>query len=328
MGRPITVQERDQAWANAQVTFEHPDGWEEWLPDELPEPPTLWPGAVWTRPTAGVAVDLGRTRELRAHPHNAAWMNARTGMGVGRYSGVPWQDVSDVANLTKVYMRRVVPFSKRDDGTRYGLFPYDPIPLPPVVRRIGDPAGGGDLQWIGYDDRYLWELSSCTPAGWPYPWAAGKMHRWDLTKPWNTQGVKGTTAGSIPLLPMVATPGMFARGRITVAAHFVVPAAKKGAWKFPAGGSDATWADHPLVYGDWMRLTRVALDRVLSDPASTSDDRTFATGLHEFGAYIDDQTGLDGLDGRLLQGNIRTAQDPRIQLRTRLTMGDFEILAT
>src|SRR5690606_16091110 len=97
---PTTVQERDQKRAIKEGS------WDWWTPEPLPSVPAMWPKAPWNIPVLTAAVDQGRTRELHAHEHSRAWVNCKTGMGDGRFSGVPWQNVRGVLKLTKVWERR------------------------------------------------------------------------------------------------------------------------------------------------------------------------------------------------------------------------------
>lgn len=314
MSKPITVQERDQSW-------ELEGGWDDWTPDELPDltDVPMWPEASWNRSVVDAPVDLARANALATHPHAQCWIKAHTGMGEGRFSGVPYQRVDDVTRRTKVWERR--------KGFLDMLFNPAKVPLPDVVARVGDPAGGGDQQWIGVSTREMFELGSCTPQPFdlPHPWACGRVHKWSLSKPWDRQKVKGSTAGAIPLLPLLARPEEFAAGRIMHAQHLVVPNYAPSAEGIvpPANGSDGTWKGHPLRAGERLVLTDAAHARLVGK-ASTRDDVTFLAALRVYGCIVDDKTGNDGQNGRALQGNIRTAMDPRIHLSvTDLRLGDF-----
>ena len=99
-------------------------------------------------------------------------------------------------------------------------WPTVALPLPDVVRRMGDPGNSSDRNWIGYDEKRgkLYETISMIHSqmqrfktlgqsdwtiGWAIDGAAG-AHIWNTNRPWSdpSQPAKGATAASWPLLPM------------------------------------------------------------------------------------------------------------------------------
>jgi hypothetical protein len=259
----------------AEVDSVYQFDWGRWpvptMPDVPVEPWTGVPGSFWNDDITARPVDQARTAALpafdvpiQAHAGAPPWE--------GSTSGMPYQIVAAGGPLTAVW-----------DASRpivwnwfTPTFPVVQMPLPNVVRREGDPAGGSDIHWTGYDParKVLWEvigLSKPPFARWQTwgqtDWMCGYnggtgVARWDTSKPWNAAGQPaGVVAVGIPKFPLLCRFDQAARAiasgnpdaTLNHAVFGMLPnynPARTG----PARASDGTMPDHPIRAGERLRL--------------------------------------------------------------------------
>lgn len=270
--------------------------WSKWTPADLPDlsDVALWPDAEWNRVVHDLPVDGALTAELarlgRFHPkgYNSR-VRVNTGAaGTAVRSGVPYQVAPTGGRLWSVWRYQV---------HLYGLR-FEHVPLPDVVRRVGDPTvTGSDAQAFLVDPArgHYYELSSFGPS-WLYRagsgWQCGGFARWDLGRPWTAQRV-GITGARLPMLPMVSRPEEYRAGRITHAHHLVVTGYRRGEWKGIARGSDGQHAGHPILAGQRFRLRHDRLLALLDAYQDYPDAVTFLVSLWEHGLIATDITNAD-----------------------------------
>ncbi len=118
--------------------------------------------------------------------------------------GLPYQLV-DAAGVMTPALDKTRPVTV--DPDRGPQWPTEdlPLPLPPdVVRREGDPTGGFDKHWMGYDPaarvlyeviqlNRLWLADEENQFEWTvgYNGIVGPVARWDTSKVWNAQPTSG-----------------------------------------------------------------------------------------------------------------------------------------
>ncbi len=283
------------------------DGWRRWpvpalpplTPDEEP-----WHGwqEFWNTPCNGWATDFERTAALAAVDCD---IRERAGNQPEPPSstsyGLPYQlvDSGPSTPTTKVWNTK--------------KYRVERLPLPPVVRRQGDPSNYGDQKWIGYDPvaGVLYEASSLNIRPWYWfftgcSWVCDGLQRWDTFRPWDAPGQPpaGCVAAKWPLFPMVVRWEEIAAGRVTHAVHGTLPnyAPEKIA---PARGTDGMWPGHPVRSGERLRLKRSAVERFTPGTAA----RIIAEGLWEFGWCHGDKTTKG--DPTKSHGSFQVAQDRR-----------------
>lgn len=320
--------------------------WSKWpvpvMPD-LPFPP--WhavPGQFWREPVFDRAVDWERTRALQDVDVSIS-VGAGAPPWQGSTYGMPYQLIDANAPTTPVW--------DQSQWIRWHwftpTFPIIHVPLPPVVRREGDPNGSSDLHWTGYDPerRVLWEgitLRHSPLNRWQTwgqcDWVAGYMgggpglSKWDTSKPWNAPGQPtGVVAAGVPKLPMVCRWDEIQSGRIEHAIFGVLPnyaPAKVG----HARGTDGSLIGHPVRAGERLRLRRAAVERFSPGTAA----RIIAQAMHEFGWFQADKNAATGTPAGVGVGGFPLSQDrrwhtgdtrigPLGDFRLRLT--DFEVIA-
>ncbi len=281
------------------------DGWQKWpvpaLPPIAPED-VPWAGRTefWNTPCNAWATDFERTAALAAVDCDIRERagNQPAAPSVASY-GLPYQLVDSVNG----------PFTKVWNTKSYGPVR---LPLPPMVRRQGDPFNYGDGKWIGYDPvaGWLYEAACLNKRWWTWivgcQWACDGLFEWDTTVPWDSPGqpAAGCVAAKWPLFPLVVRWDEVAAGRVTHAVHGTLPnyAPEKIA---PARGHDGMWPGHPVRAGERLRLKRSAVERFAPGTAA----RIVAEGLWEFGwCHGDKTTKGDPTKGH---GSFQVAQDRR-----------------
>lgn len=264
---PVTTAEAD-----SQYQFD----WTRWpvpqQPDILVEPWAGVPGSFWADDISSRPVDVVRTRALvdfdvpiSSHAGNIPWQGSSYGM--------PYQIIDSTGPTTPVWdMSRPITWNWFTP-----TFPIVHVPLPPVVRREGDPVGSSDMHWIGYDPtrKVLWEAITVSKppfARWQTwgrcDWIAGyagggpAFSRWDCSKPWNAPGQPtGVVAAGIPKLPLLVRFDQAARAiasgdadaALGHAIFGVLPNYNPGRTG-PARGSDGSMTAHPVRAGERLRL--------------------------------------------------------------------------
>lgn len=288
------------------------------VPDDLPDisDVELWDGP-WRERLVG-DVDVETTALLGSTPGNLA---VRTTHGLDGYGGVPYQFAE--RTRTAVFTDTKVHGIKRVK-----------IPTGIETRRTGDPAGSNeDRQAFMFEGSECVELSSLNPTLWGLLFGAtlqvGSVSRWDLTQPWDKQGVKGTAAIKAPVVPHLATPEEFEAGYIGHAQMLAVthyqPKQTTGYARGTDAGSVPKWlADDlrsPLVAGMRLRLTRERFERLAEVFLLCRDVITLLFALRDFGVVIADRT--DPKQGHQL----RLPQTGQIDLAgLALKITDFEIV--
>jgi hypothetical protein len=290
---PVTVAEADARW-----------DWSTWtvptMPD-LPAPPWAGvPGCFWDEDVTARPVDEARTLTLGAVD---VPMHASAGAPpyIGVTWGLPYQLVDSTGPTTPVWdQSRPITWNWFTP-----TFPITHVPLPPVVRRECDPAGGSDLHWYGYDPdkSVLWEaigLMKPPLARWSTwgqcDWVSGYngggsgIMRWDTARPWDAPGQpRGVVAAAIPQFPLIARWDEVAKGRIEHALYSTLPnysPEKTG----PARASDGDWVGHPVRAGERLRLKRSVVDTFPTGSAA----HILATAMHEYGVVHSDRCGPRG----------------------------------
>jgi len=321
----VTVREADAQYALRR--------WQQWPIPTMPDLPLApWdgvPGCFWKQSIASAAVDLGRTVQLPAVdiPLETAGGNVPY---KGFSYGLPYQLVDSTGVMTPA-LDKTRPVTV-DLRTRELQWPteYLPLPLPPdVVRREGDPTGGFDKHWMGYDPparvlyeviqlNRLWLADEENRFEWTvgYDGIVGPVARWDTSKLWNAPGQPpGVVATEVPLLPLIVRYDEYAAGAIDHAIFCVFPnyaTEITGA----ARGGDGDIPGHPVRGGERLRLKE---QFVTSDPISRA--------AHEFGLFCGDRNAHNPGDHR---GTARftITQDVRWQRVTlpKWQLSQFEVV--
>lgn len=318
--------------------------WAKWPVPEMPaitpeqEPWAGVPGAFWRTALTQRATDPDRTERLHADPISTmpVGMSAGNPPYAGSSYGMPFHIVDE-----KVPLTQVLDISQPGKWTWAGFKPpMIPTPLPPRVRREGDPAGSFDLHAYFYDPgrKLLWEAMQIdrAPINWwrslgRSDWGAGYSEKgivgggivcWDCSKPWAGPGQpRGLVAAGIPQFPLILRWDEIERGWISHAL-FLALSAYADDITGPARATDGKVAGHPLRAGESLRLPWHLVDRY---PVG-STEWIIATALAEFGCYVGDTAPGVG---------ITMAQDCRFALGspTRgplgdmgLTLSDFEVV--
>jgi hypothetical protein len=309
---PATVAEVDAAYR-----FD----WGRWpvptMPDVLVEPWAGVPGSFWVDDISARPVDRARTAALPAFdvPIGAS---AGAAPWDGSSQGMPYQLVDGSGPLTAVWdLSQPITWNWFTPS-----FPITKMPLPDVVRREGDPLGGSDFHWTGYDPsrKVLWEVIALAKpplARWQTwgqtDWVCGyngggPLARWDTSKPWNAPGQpRGVVGAGIPKFPLLCRFDQAARALASGDADADLGHAVFGtlpnynpARTGPARSSDGTMPDHPVRAGERLRLPwhrareyrAGTLDRVIANTLARrgwvqADKNSFSTVPKTgFGAFF------------------------------------------
>lgn len=303
-----------------------------WQPPELtaiaPEQEP-WAGvpAWWRENIAGRPIDRDRTERL-ADDDLPIGTAAGNPPYKGTSYGMPYHLVDSTGPKTPVW-------DLSQPITLRGFTPVLPIvdtPLPPFVRREGDPGENpfdGHAYFFDPVKQVLWEAMQLTnpPAArwyWARPnrfrtlgrcdWAAGYHEKgrvgggivqWDCRKPWADPGQpRGLVAAGIPQFPLLPRWDEIQRGRIS---HALFLAVRNYAPEVtgPARTTDGHADGHHLRAGERLRLPIEMVGEY--QPGSAA--RIFATALAEFGAIVGDTAPGAGIamtqDRRWAQGDDR-----------------------
>lgn len=308
--------------------------WSTWSPADLPnlDDVEMWPNAPWNRLIVDEPVDVALTAELtrldRFFPPGGYWSRlrvntggaARPGPDAAVRSGVPYQRV-DREPVAGVWRHQV-----HLHGIR-----VDRVPLPRVIRRVGDPTvTGSDAQWFGVDGarRQLWEISAFGPSllaglfGASSGWQAGRVGCIDLDRRWQDQP-HGVIAARIPLLPMLPRPEEFARGHITHALQLAVAGYSPDRPVGYARATDGTVKGHPLRAGQRLRLRHERMLELLDEHEGRRDVATLLVALWEHGCVVCDRTTPSA------GHSLRMPQTTQVDVAgLELDLGDFDAIVT
>lgn len=300
-----------------------------WKPEPCPDlDAEPWADAPWTQRIDGRGVDRLRTQQLaRADVNMPIDLHMPTTVFEGSTTGFPYQLVDATTPRTAVWdLARSITWSWFRP-----MFPIEHVPLPPTVRREGDPGRAWDQHAYLLDatGKRLWEMilldnfasrfKTWGQADWTvgYNGSGPGLSCWDLAKPWDAPGQpRGVVAAGIPHLPHFVRADELARGEIRHAMFFALPVYAKAAPVGYARGSDGTHLDHPLRAGDRLRLPRTAVEWF----APGTPERVVAEGLHRYGMTLGDTGGT---------ASIAVAQDPRLAKNWQgmgLRLADFEVV--
>jgi hypothetical protein len=271
-----------------------------WKPSERPDISDLdmWPGAPWRGRINGRPVDHARTDVLEQVD-----VQVRCHVGVERqWGGVPYQRVDGRAK------KNVVPVKF------WTRMPWR-VPLPPTVHRVDDPLNSptSDAQAFLIDGTTIYELSAAGP-GW-LGFQAGSVNVQQIDGPWGNQ--PSTCAGRIPMLAMLPTVEELLDGHIPHALHMAGPASPR--FHPPARGSDGLFPDHPIEYGDRLRLRPDRAELLLASSPNICE-RAVIEAYRDYGGIWNDRTGPHALT--------RLPMDPRVRIKVDLRLTDFEIVRT
>ena len=308
---PSTVNEADSYYAS---------DWTKWPVPTMPDLTVVpWNGsdAFWTKDITDRPVDAVRTAAL-ASVNIPIRASAGAPPYAGSTYGTPYQMVdSTTTKKTNVWdLGRPVTWNWFTP-----TWPTVALPLPDVVRRMGDPGNSSDRNWIGYDEKRgkLYETISMIhsqmqrfktlgQSDWTigYDGAVG-AHIWNTNRPWSDPSQpKGATAASWPLLPMLCRWQEISEGVIRHAVNGALPNYSP-TFIPPARGSDGTDASYPIRCGDLLRLKQ---SKVESFPTG-SPARIIAQALHVHGWFCSDKNWAFKSDGKPDFGAFPLSMDKR-----------------
>jgi hypothetical protein len=165
------------------------------------------------------------------------------------------------------------------------------MPDPGPLRLEADPTPSFDRHWrcIESGGRWLWEVFHLQPGGFPFATVQASAYaRWDLSRPWNQQNVRGVVAAGFPHTPLIIRNEDLGFAGLSHAAFLGVKNYSPGRTG-PAIGTDGTDARSPLRAGEWLRLRTDVANRISlnGNPMATS----LVQGLALYGCYVGDKTG-------------------------------------
>lgn len=298
-----------------------------------------WDGwrTFWNTTVTDAPVDPDRTDAL-ARVNLPIRTQAGNPPYEGSTYGTPYQLVTDAYPKTAVWDNgRPVTW----EWFMRPVWPTVALPLPAVVRRMGDPGNASDRNWIGYDEATgtLYETILMTHGGWNWgqaDWTMGYkdavgLSKWNTNVAWDAKGQpKGVTAASWPLLPMLCRWQEIQAGVISHAVNGALPDYAPLSVP-PARGTDGKDPSHPLRCGDRLRLKPAVVDRF------TGPARVVATALATYGWFMSDRNWQYNKDGTPAFGTFPLSMDKRWTYGEgtvpplgifEVQLTDFEVLAS
>ena len=319
----MSITVRDQVGVPANFVPEK-------CPDLTSEPFSSGP---WLERCDGWGVDQERTSALsRSDVDVEIHINPPKSVWEGSVTGMPYQLVG--SSVTTVWdLARPITWNWFTP-----TMPTVQVPLPPVVRREGDPGGAWDRHAYLLDPgKVLWEMIQLdySPMNrwrtwWQCDWTVGYdggghgVARWDLTKPWNAKGQPGgVVAANIPHMPHFIRYDELNRGEIKHAMFMALGNYSPEVTGY-ARASDGSAKQHPCRGGERLRLPLDAVKRFAEGTA----ERVVAEAMNRYGIVVGDRSDWGGsATGKA--GSIAVAQDTRITAIWRgmnLRLSDLEVV--
>ena len=310
------------------------------MPDVPVEPWANDPDAFWKQSVADRDVDHARTAALRAFNDMHIGFRGGGTPWQGSSYGQPFQLLHTISSMTQVWdMSRAPTWRGRWVWGGWGVWwryewsrsddPLVDLPLPELVRRMGDPMGSSDVHWVGMSSDRLYEaiLLLRTPLNlfntygtteWTcgYNGSGPGASAWDTTRPWNAPGQPGgAVATGVPRFPMIVRWDQVRAAAATDRAldHCMfmgVPNYDK-TWEGAARASDGDLTGFPLKGGTILRLRAEVVD--LYEPGTV--ERVIAKTAHERGMFVGDRNAH-------LRGQFVGAAGCDVTMDRRFAVGD------
>lgn len=130
-----------------------------------------------------------------------------------------------------------------------------PIPMPPVVEGVGDPAQG-DVHWSGFNASTLFEIYQLHQKKSDQKWHAYQGTRWQLGKPWDQRpaGWTSADAAGLPITPGLVRFQEVATGEINHALRCTVGRTQKGYCGYARHWASTSSDANLLPMGAMIRL--------------------------------------------------------------------------